>query len=56
MPRRFRKKSDHHDEQIKRAKALALVSGGLVAELYQLHAGICEEKQKARQTRRRRKK
>lgn len=56
MPKRLRKKANHSDEIVKRAKAFAASSDGLVAELYLIHAGICEANQKARRIGKRRKK
>lgn len=56
MPKRSRKKANHSDEIVKRAKAFAASHDGLVAELYLIHAGLCEANQKARRDRKRRKK
>lgn len=45
--RKLEPKASRLTQQIKRAKELARISVGPVAELYALHAQICEKKRKA---------
>lgn len=45
--RKLGPKASRLTQQIKRAKELARISVGPVAELYALHAEICEKKRKA---------
>lgn len=44
--RKLAPKASRLTQQIKRAKELARISVGPVAELYALHAEICEKKRK----------
>jgi len=55
MQRRLRKKTDDFENMIQRAMKLAKISEDPIADLYLIHADICQEKQKLSVPRYRRK-
>ncbi len=56
MQKRLCKKTDHFENMIQRAKELAKISEDPIADLYLIHADICQEKQKLSRPRRYQKK